>query len=344
MLTFVKSLRMIRYLIVWKINSPFCILPNNFPVELSYVLASFIAKRLSTMEAASWQKMLKAWKEASDKIPTKRNVYIHPIEQVSWPIEMSLFVYPSKHNYGKGELILMELKLLGNSAEHGLFLELIVPAMEEAGFTSDSAWHSHNRIWGRFDIHAAYVAHGPRWVPLVTEGRIDLRYQPSAVQWCDGWDFAPPRNRKPNGIVWLTPFDLQSEPSRSRDAATNEDAKEPESQIAPTLYDILQGLLQRVGQLLSPKGKAMQDVWDFINDEDRLLLESAMQKTSGVPVLWHTLKPVPASWPGRWVGKQGFPTIPPPVIPYLDLASMLHIGRQTHFGCGTFLLARIRKT
>ncbi len=344
MLTFIKSLRMIRYLIVWRINSPFCVLPSNFPVELSYVLASFIAKRLSTKEAASWQKMLKVWKEANDKNPAKRNVYVHPIQDASWPIEMSLFVYPNKHNYGKGELILLELKLLGNSAEHGLFLELIVPAMEEAGFTSDSEWHSHNRIWGRYDIQAVYVARGPQWVPLVTDGRIDLRYQPTAIQWSEGWDFAPNRNRKPNGLIWLTPFDLQSEHRRGQSQAENEDTTSPESQIAPTLYDILQALLQRLGQLLSPKGKATQDVWGIINDEDRLLLESAMQKTAGMPVLWHALRPVPASWPGRWLGKQVFPTIPPAVIPYLDLACILHIGRQTHFGCGTYLLARIRKT
>ena len=341
MLTFVKSLRMIRYLIVWKTNSPLAILPSNFPVELSYVLASFIAKRLSTKEAASWQKVLKAWKEANDKIPSKGNVKIHPIQEVSWPIEASLFVYPNKRNYGKGELILWELKLLGNSAEHGLFLELILPAMEEAGFTSDAEWHLHNRIWGQFDIHAVYVARGPHWVPLVTDGRLDLRYQPSAIQWNEDWIFAPKQNHKFNGLIWLTPFDLQGEHSRGQGRAQQNVATNPESHDVPTLHNILEALLQRLGQLISTKGKATLNVWDIINNEDRLLLESAMQKVAPMPVVWHALKPVPASWPGRWLGKQVFPTIPAPIIPYLDLASILHIGRQTHFGCGTYLLTRI---
>jgi hypothetical protein len=43
-------------------------------------------------------------------------------------------------------------------------------------------------------------------------------------------------------------------------------------------------------------------------------------------------------WPGEWIGAQLFARIPPRLLPYLELASVLHVGKHTHFGCGTFVL------
>jgi hypothetical protein len=44
------------------------------------------------------------------------------------------------------------------------------------------------------------------------------------------------------------------------------------------------------------------------------------------------------SAPGRWIGAQTFAKIPPRLLSYLELAATLHIGKHTHFGCGTFTL------
>jgi hypothetical protein len=48
---------------------------------------------------------------------------------------------------------------------------------------------------------------------------------------------------------------------------------------------------------------------------------------------------VPGRWPGQWRGTQVFASIFALFFPYLQLASILHIGRQTHFEYGTFVLS-----
>ncbi|MCX7707996.1 MAG: hypothetical protein N2204_08325 [Anaerolineae bacterium] len=57
---------------------------------------------------------------------------------------------------------------------------------------------------------------------------------------------------------------------------------------------------------------------------------------------YQTLAPASKGWPGRWAGGQIFQRIPRRLLPYLELAAILHIGRYTHFGCGTFLLSAAR--
>jgi hypothetical protein len=145
MLNYANSINLIRYLFVLRVNSSLVYLPKYLSIELSSVLGAIIAKRLPTNEAGRWQKTLAIGNEyLSERILGSRNLRKSPqslqaVPDSPWPIEVVLFTYPRKVTYGQGEMILWELKLFGESADHGFFLEVILPAIEEAGYISDEA-------------------------------------------------------------------------------------------------------------------------------------------------------------------------------------------------------------
>jgi len=294
-----------------------------------------IANRLPTHEARPWRKALAPWDDYGGISLVGRKKPAR-LPEVSWPIEAVLFAYPGKRTYGQGELILWELKLLGESADHGLFLEVILPALEEAGSASDPQWQHQNVLWGRFDIQAIYVARGPHWEPIVSNGRLDLTYQATPVQWAEGLTFDPDPKRIFDRLTWITPFDLTDEGDQA-------DRRRPRKRIppdeVPTLQSILESLIARMSLLLPGKHHKPDDVGDVLSQEERASFQAVMEQASHIPVYHKKLKPAPKYWPGRWIGTQTFPSIPHPIIPYLELASILHIGKQTHFGCGTFAIS-----
>ena len=107
----------------------------------------------------------------------------------------------------------------------------------------------------------------------------------------------------------------------------------------PTLQRILEALVIRMAVLLPGKYNTPDDVWDSLDPEEKSSLQEVIKQTEKMPTHFKNLKAVPDDWPGRWIGAQAFPTaLPPSIIPYLELASILHIGKQTHFGCGTFAI------
>ena len=159
---FIKPVKLIRYLFVWRVNGSLARLPRCLSAEISLVLGTRIANRLPTRQASSWRKALAPWDEYGGVSLVGKKKPIR-LPEISWPIEAVVFVYPGKLTYGRGELILWELDLLGENADHGLFLEVILPAIEEAGSVSDPRWQHTNTLWGHFDTHAVYAARGPRW-------------------------------------------------------------------------------------------------------------------------------------------------------------------------------------
>ena len=326
MWAFTDRINLIRYLIVWRTNSPLVWLPACLSAELSWVLGTIIADRLPTREARPWRKFLASWEEGK----SKKHL---PFPETAWPIKSVLFVYPGKRSYGEGELILWELKLLAESADHGFFLEFILPAMEEAATTSDPRWRQKNNLWGQFDICSIYAARGDRWEPFVQEGKLDLHYHPTPVQWAEGLAFDARSDHVFKRLSWLTPFDLSTTRRNARRR------KEIPDQEVPTLLRILESLLDRMAVFLPGKHNTSKQVWNALNVEERTALEEAMEQAKRVPVRRHKLFSAPKGWPGRWIGIQYFPFVPPSLIPYLELASILHIGKQTHFGCGTFALS-----
>lgn len=312
----IGPISLIRYLVVWRINRTLVRLPRCLSVGMSRVMGTLIAERLPTREAQPWRKAMIKW-EGYDDDAKKNNA---PVPEASWPIESVLFVYPGKQVYGQGELILWEFELIGNSADHGLFLELILPAMEEASTTSDPRWHRPNSLWGRFDIQAIYAAHGAQWEPVARDGKLDLRYRATPNQWADGLTFTSTSERTLDRLTWLTPFDL------------------PSKQSAPTLPEILEALAARMSLFMSGKRRASADTWNVLSAQDQAALRGAIEQAAEFPLRRQEIERAPKGWPGRWMGTQTFLFIPDPLVPYLELASILHIGKRTHFGCGTFVI------
>lgn len=231
-----------------------------------------------------------------------------------------------------------ELKLLGESADHGLFLETILPALEEVGYTADPRWNYQNNIWGRFDIQAVYVARGMHWEPLVRDGRLDLRYRPNATQWAEGLALDADVARTYSRLTWLTPFDLEAISANKGDLNPSERSKGRAFDKGVTLRTILNALTSRLSLVLD-QHTMPEDAWDALMPEGGRRLQEAMLVADGIPLRSVDLEPVPARWRGEWQGTQVFASIPSLFLPYLQLASILHIGRQTHFGCGTFVLS-----
>ena len=100
----------------------------------------------------------------------------------------------------------------GEPRQPGLFLELILPTIEEAGSTADPLWKRAGQLWGYFDVDAVYVARGLQWEPLAQAGRLDLHYRPTSTQWAEGDFFCIPSAAQFKKLTWLTPFALPGSP------------------------------------------------------------------------------------------------------------------------------------
>lgn len=334
-----QSIHLIRYLIVWRVNHSLIRLPAWLPLELSYVLGKMISTRLPTNQVRPWRQAAEPWEESNFfELERQRKSKYDKLEvpHTTWPIESALFAYPNKRTYGYGELVMWELKLMGNSADHNLFLELILPAMEEACMTTDSRWRRSNKLWGRFDIPSIYVARGMEWEPLIVDGRLDLEMNVTPTQWADGLPFDMPPSRRFHRLKWITSFDLTP--------PDNVALKNQHTSFItePSLSDIIVALIARLDHIISNisnKSTSYSRGWDLLEEEEKHKVQEALRQVRPVFNRNQTLRKVPHFWPGRWIGSQRFSTIPEALIPYLNLASILHIGQHTHFGCGTFTLS-----
>jgi hypothetical protein len=311
---FIRSMTLIRYLILWRVTSPMVILPYCLPRELSAVLGECIAAERSTVEARLWRKALAAGRP--------------------WPIEAVLFAprIADKRVYGKDEVLAWELKLLGSAADHGLFLELILPAMERAALTPGNSYETRRNLWGHFDIPSIYVARGRQWEPLVTAGRLDTDRHVTPTQWAEGLPFGETQRPSLHYLTWITPYAL---PRATAERSDQDDG--------PTLSDILYALAVRLALFLpgrpTPTPERAAALWGMLSSEERQQIEAALEQPESRPLLRRAaLKPPFKDWPGDKIGMQVFRDIPPAVLPYLELATIVHIGEHTHLGCGTFTL------
>ncbi len=335
-----QRIKLVRYLVTWKVNSSLVVLPECFAVELSHVLGTIISNRLPSREAARWQKALSSLNQYFDAPAVKGKKPLQPMvfPDVPWPVDAVIFVYPGKTTYGFGELIFWELKLFGDAADHGFFLETILPAMEEAGYTSDERWNRSNRIWGQFDIHAIYAARGSCWDPIVSDGRLDLRPQPGASQWAEGSTFGSHLESAFRQLIWLTPFELEGIAKGKEPGHAHNQGDIPEDR-SPIMKAIFEALASRLSSLPQGRRKTAGHPQDVLDDEWRLILQEAFERAIQTPLLFKDLKTTSKGCPGQWTGKHVFAPLPREIIPCLELASILHIGKYTHFGCGTFTLA-----
>lgn len=327
MWSFIEPINLIRYLCVWRVNRALVRLPAYLPGELASVLGTIIAERLPTKHAKPWQNALAQSTSAS-----------------RWPVETVLFAYPGKQYYGPGEPVLWELKLLGSHTDHNFFLEVILPAMEAASHTTDPRWYQTNTLWGRFDIQAIYVARGSQWEPLVSDGRLDTRCRVEPMQWAEGLSFTPPADvtRSHKTLSWLTPVDLRPPPTPFGSLApppVQAEAEQADPEVpVPTLQLLLETLLVRIAQLTPGKYTTPGDVWQRLSPDEQAALWDAVIQADQINLRQVKPEVAPSGWPTGWLGQQTFAAMPAALLPYLELGSILHLGRQTHLGCGTFLI------
>ncbi len=327
MWSFLKSINQLRYLCVWRVNRALIRRPKHLPTDLSRIVGTIIAERLPTAEARAWHKSL------NPKTPNPGSIAGQTMAYPGWPVESVLFAYPGKRLYGPGQLIFWELKLLGEQADHSFFLEVILPAMEAASQTTDSRWYGSNMLWGRFDVHAIYVARGLQWEPLVSDGRLNTRYRPNPLQWAKDLSFTPPTNHHYQQLNWLTPIDLRNIAAAQPAKNQSPQKKKP---LIPTMPLLLDALLARLAQLLPGKYTTPADVWDMMLPDEQDTLWEAVAQANQLKSRNAPAESKPHGWPYGWLGEQKFKSIPPSIVPYLELASILHLGQQTHLGCGTF--------
>lgn len=325
MLNYIDSINLIRYVIVWRVNSSLVFLPKYLSLEISNILGEIIAKRLPTKDAIRWKKALGILDNEERKSDWEKTKKSH---QTSWPIDAIILNYPEKRTYGRDELIIWELKLFGESADHELFLEIILPAMEEAGYTSDSRWKRSNHIWGHFDIHSVYVAKGNNLEPLVTNGILNLQYRANPNQWFEGLDFGAGLEHKfeqPTHLKWIMPFDLKE---FYYNESKGKKKKKGKNEI-PNLKIILEAFEHRIKSLIP-------------GISDLIVAQEALEQSDNTSIIHKNILKS-KDWSGFLTGTQLFSGIPSVCIPYLELASIIHIGNQTHFGCGTYALIRSTK-
>ena len=339
MLSFLNRISLIRYLVVWRVNSSIAFFPRYLSVDISKIVGAIIYQRLPTSEKSAWKKALDLLINNPADSGKNRRTKPQAIPDVCWPINSVIFNYPCKRAYARDELIFWELKLFGKYADHGLFLEVILPAMEEASYTSNPAWNARNRLWGHFDIQNIYAARGNYWEPVVTGGKLDLRYRATPFQWQENLRLKPKANYHFSKLNWMSPFDLAEIIPYLDKFDINIKDHPLYYNNAPTLSLILMNLVYRVNNLLSDRPRDDDKIGNFLSEDDRKHLHVEFQKTINISIKNSKIKPVPYTMPGKWLGTQQFNGIPRSVIPYLELASILHIGKQTHFGCGTFVIA-----
>jgi hypothetical protein len=345
MLTITEAINLIRYLVVLRPRQTLVKLDNCFVNELSEALGGAISTQSPTREAHEWQRTRQLWEarymhneKAAALLAENPLLSIPP---APWPIEAIFFPYPVKQIYGQGEPILWELKLLGQAADHGFFLERILPAMEATATHPPEGMKSKSvAFWGHYQIDAIYAARGARWEPFVQEGELDFDHYPTPVQWRDGLelgaqeDYTRPRQL----LVWLTPFDLGPQPYAPPKHGHHR-KKIPRRHL-PTVEDLIQALMRRVAHLLPDKYATPEDAWALLPEEEQKHVQEAIdglrQRSTSQN---YQIEAVPSGSFGRWIGKQRFAIpIPEVLLPYLELASILHVGHHTHFGCGTFIL------
>jgi hypothetical protein len=131
-------------------------------------------------------------------------------------------------------------------------------------------------------------------------------------------------------LTWLTPFEFAQTQEKVLTGTTN-----------PTLRDLLDALMIRMTFFLPgrPDVQKFPEVLARIPSEEQKRIEWSLRQEESQPLIQQeTLRASPKEWPGHKIGMQVFQEIQSPLLPYLELASILHIGEHTHLGCGTFVL------
>ncbi len=318
------STKLIRYLIAWRVNTSMVRLPLDFSALLSKTLSKAIADRLSTKDARVWRKCLDTERQQMFNASATGGTNIKDnYPETPWPIHAIILPHTSKRNYGHNETILWELKLIGDNADHGFFLEAILPAMEQLSFEPKGRLN----VWGHFDIQHIWVANGNAWDPLIVDGQLNLRYHPKPLQWSSHFSertYTREMTHQKN-LVFLTPFEFAPQ-----------HVGQMKDQFLPDMTILLESLIRRWSFFTS--SKIQKEIWDLLPASILSEVKKAWETASTMKIQSYNISPALKDAPGLWKGELQYREIPFFLLPYLDMAAILHVGHKTHYGCGTFVM------
>ena len=320
-------LNLIRYLIELRINRGLAWLSNAPEKELSWRWGMAMAEQMAITQARQWKKALApGWKEET--------------ASPAWPVEAVLLLHTSKRTLGLDERFFLELKLLGDGADHGFFMETMLPALEILGSEPTAGGgkaNQPNALYGHFEIRSVRSAKGHGWKPLIRDGRLDLRFKVHGAQWEKGFRMAEYRPEPVHQLVWRTPFDFPDPPSP---ASLKPAAKRKVKRQPPGLPEFLEGTADRLGRIYHGSYAGSREFVDRMDAECAAKWHEAMEMAAKPRIKRYRLKKTSGATGPALIGFQTFtPAIPPELFPFLTLGHLIHLGRGTLYGQGLFGLA-----
>ena len=218
-----------------------------------------------------------------------------------------------KKVYRAGETFAWEIKLLGRSAAHELFATRFMPALEMGGLLAGVGNWSElvDGHFGRFEIAQVSVDAGNAWQEIYN--RKQWFHQHVAPLYLDRMLPAMLNHQAYSTITWITPFCLQ---------------KKHENLTQVTLADLLYFIWRRLCVLHQ-------------GNVDKILLHNILQQADKTEMLHHDLLPI-ASYREHdtlyRIGRIAYSHIPDALLPLCLAGSLIHIGKSTRYGYGTYCL------
>ncbi|GAB4495055.1 MAG: hypothetical protein OHK0052_01620 [Anaerolineales bacterium] len=302
---------LLRYLIALRINNSWVRLPesNALALEFSQGIGEQLLNLLPLHERRPWERIL---------LPKNDPAFLampQP-DEMRWHVDTIFHLYPHSKRHGFGDYLFMEVKLLGERASHEFFITYLLPAFEVLG--SKRQRSDRYVLWGHYDISHIWVAHGRTWQPIVEDSKLNLKLRPTTAQWAQNLPTRPTDLPTYSQIIWHTAYKFE------------------QIQI-PMLNDLLNQLLERLVNLL-PNVENINQLWQKLTVEEQTDLLFALRESEKIRLTHHKITrdrktQICSGW-------QQFETIPAALLPYLELAAILHLGKDTHYGLGTFHLTK----
>jgi hypothetical protein len=313
---------LIRYLIEIRINRSLVWMSTVPEKELAWRWGTAMAEQMAITRARSWKKALSSGRQEEDASP-------------GWPVEAVLRLHTPKRTLGLDEHLFLELKLLGDGADHAFFMETMLPALEILGSEPAAGGGNSrhpNSLYGHFDILSVRSAKGRGWKPLIRDGRLDLRFKVHGAQWEKGYRMSEYRPAPVHRLVWRTPFDFS--------APSPPDARTEAKRRPPELPEFLERTADRLGRIYYGPYAGSREFVGRMKAECAAQWHAAMEMAAKPRVKEYRLKKVPGANHPALIGYQTFnPAIPPELFPFLTLGHLVHLGRGALFGQGLFGLA-----
>lgn len=305
-------LSLLRYLIVLRPNQAMAMLPPSLEIELVHWLGTLMARNIGGHEAKAWNKAVRRVAERRiDTFPDRRS-------PDPWPLCFSLLVRTPSVRLIRGEPFILELNLFGERSSHQFFMGYILPALEQGGYEREAS-RSRSSLLGNYDVTDVYCAKGRRWEALVDMGCVTELDPPTPQQWC--LDFLTPRPDKVlTRLDWVRPVIPDEQPP----------------DYGPDMPWLLAALARRVAIIRRSAEVDMDEVIAGLPHCEKTSWEQALVAAASMAPPRVLSKP---GWPaGALSGHQCFGAIPPVVLPFLELASILHLGLYCQYGYGCFSL------